>query len=80
MVAEGDLVELSRTIFSIDIPEINSNLFDKVEQFERQLITEAMLAANGNKSKAARLLGIHEATVRTKIKRYGIRLEGGMPN
>lgn len=80
MVAEGDLVELSRSIFSIDTPEINSNLFDQVEQFERQLITEAMLAANGNKSKAARLLGIHEATVRTKIKRYGIRLEGGLPN
>ncbi len=52
-----------------------SSLFDRVEEFERQLLLEAVLAAQGNKSEAARLLGIHEATVRTKLKRYGISLD-----
>ncbi len=76
MVAEGDLVEVARTIFGGDeAGDETANLFDRVEQFERQLITEALLAARGNKSQAARMLGVHEATVRTKLKRYEIQSE-----
>ena len=41
---------------------------------------EALIAAGGNKSEAARMLGIHEATVRTKLKRYDISLESGLAN
>ncbi len=37
--------------------------------------TGALLLSTGNKSEAARMLGIHEATVRTKLKRYGISME-----
>lgn len=80
-VADGDLQEVARSILEPEAAVCSSNgLFDRVEQFERQLITEALLAARGNKSEAARMLGIHEATVRTKLKRYGIRLEGLPPN
>ena len=80
-VAEGDLNEVARSILAPESPVVSSNgLFDRVEQFERRLITEALLAARGNKSEAARILGIHEATVRTKLKRYGIRLEGSVSN
>ena len=75
-VAEGDLQEVARSILAPDVPLSQGGLFDRVEQFERQLITEALLAARGNKSEAARILGIHEATVRTKLKRYGINMEG----
>jgi DNA-binding NtrC family response regulator len=75
-VAEGDLVEVARTMLFADKVEAEAQgLFERVEQFERQLITEALLAARGNKSEAARMLGIHEATVRTKLKRYGIDAE-----
>ncbi len=76
MVVEGDLVELSRSIFEVSVPSTSNSLFDRVEEFERKIILEALLAAQGNKSEAARLLGIHEATVRTKLKRYGISLGG----
>jgi len=80
-VADGDLQEVARSILAPEAAVSSSNgLFDRVERFERQLITEALLAARGNKSEAARMLGIHEATVRTKLKRYGIRLEGLPPN
>jgi DNA-binding NtrC family response regulator/uncharacterized protein HemY len=80
-VAEGDLQEVARSILAPEAPvDDERGLFDRLEQFERQLITEALLAAGGNKSEAARMLGIHEATVRTKLKRYGIGMEGTAPN
>jgi len=75
MVAEGDLVELSHSMFQHEPASETNTLFEKVEQFERQIIEEALLAARGNKSEVARMLGIHEATVRTKLKRYGISLQ-----
>jgi len=78
LVEKGDLIELSRSIFSVEIPQAKGTLFDRVEQLERQLLVEALLASGGNKSKAARILGIHEATVRTKLKRYNITVEGGV--
>jgi transcriptional regulator with PAS, ATPase and Fis domain len=82
LVAEGDLVELARSIFPGSETEHvqHGSLFERVEQFERELITEALLATGGNKSQAARLLGIHEATVRTKMKRYGISADLGSVN
>lgn len=76
-VADGDLNELARSILNPEAPPLaETGLFNRVEEFERKLIVEALLAARGNKSEAARMLGIHEATVRTKLKRYGISPEG----
>ncbi len=83
LVAEGDLGEVARSMFENNQPDNDPvSLFERVEQFERRLITEALLAAGGNKSEAARMLGVHEATVRTKLKRYQIALPemGGAPN
>ncbi|MEW6049663.1 MAG: sigma 54-interacting transcriptional regulator [Candidatus Zixiibacteriota bacterium] len=70
LVAEGDVVELARSLFGGDSAPARATLFDRVHQFERQLIMEALMATNGNKCEAARLLGVHEATVRLKLKRY----------
>lgn len=74
MVNEGDIVELSRSLLADAVNSKDDSLTERVEEFERQLILEALLAAGGNKSRAARILGIHEATVRTKLKRYGISM------
>ena len=76
MVADGDLLELSRSIFAVEQPSSTGSFAEQVEQFERQLLVEALIAANGNKSEAARRLGIHEATVRMKLKRYAISIDG----
>ena len=78
LVADKDLVELSRTLFIAEPSPAGNSLFERVEQFERQLIMEALIAADGNKSEAARMLGIHEATVRTKLKRYDIAPQSGL--
>ncbi|MFZ1685615.1 MAG: sigma 54-interacting transcriptional regulator [Candidatus Zixiibacteriota bacterium] len=73
MVAEGDLVELARSIFPADaVVSIKGTLFERVLEFERRIIMEAFQSAGGNKSETARILGVHEATVRMKLKRYGI--------
>ncbi len=80
LVSDGKLEEVARTIFAGTTVPADGNFFDRVEKFERQLITERSLAAHGNKSEAARLLGVHEATVRMKLKRYGIAAPVGAPN
>ncbi len=45
-----------------------------VEDAERKLILDALRAAGGNKSKAARLLGIGRKALYRKLKKYGIQL------
>ncbi len=50
----------------------DSNLFRQVAEFERQKIIDALEQSNWIKLRAARLLGIPEATVRNKIKKYHI--------
>jgi transcriptional regulator with GAF, ATPase, and Fis domain len=45
---------------------------DLVRQFERDLIRQALKEANGVKVVAARILEIHESTLRKKIKDLGI--------
>ena len=39
---------------------------------EREALLEALRRADGNKAKAARLLGIHRATIYAKIKEFGL--------
>jgi DNA-binding NtrC family response regulator len=45
---------------------------EKVELLERSLLTEALSAAAGNQSEAARQLGLSRATFLDKLKRYGL--------
>ncbi|MBD3404392.1 tetratricopeptide repeat protein [candidate division GN15 bacterium] len=83
LVNDGDLSELTHAVFGGETATMsheNATLFERVEQFERELLLEALSAARGNKSEAARLLGIHEATVRTKLKRYNISYGASLPN
>ena len=70
MAKEGSIVELSRSFFESGNDQESHSLFEQVEQFEKQLLIRALIAAGGNKSEAARLLSIHESTFRAKMKRY----------
>jgi DNA-binding NtrC family response regulator/tetratricopeptide (TPR) repeat protein len=78
LVSDGNLVELARSFFPSTSQAIPASLFERVERFEYQLISEALLAAGGNKSEAARLLGIHEATVRSKLRKFGVGVESSV--
>jgi len=76
MAKDGSLVDLSRSIFNSKREEASNSLQDKIEQLEKRLLTEAMIAAGGNKSEAARQLKIHESTLRSKLIRYGLNSMG----
>ena len=44
----------------------------RVEAYERGLIVEALGATRGNRSEAARRLGIGRVTLHDKLKKYGL--------
>jgi len=61
-----------------DDVKADSSFFKKsVAQFEKDLIMKALRDANGNRSKAAEMLGIYRRLLYAKIKEYG--LEGYPP-
>jgi len=72
MAKDGSIVELARSFFERKQEEKSQSLFEQVESFEKQLLAEALIAAGGNKSEAARMLSIHESTFRAKMKRYDL--------
>jgi two-component system NtrC family response regulator len=49
-----------------------SDLPGAVEQLERAMITRALAEAGGNRSEAARRLGIHRQLLHEKLRRYGL--------
>ena len=48
------------------------SLDDRLQMIESKLITEALRAAHGNKSKAAELLKIKRSTLGDRIKKLGL--------
>jgi two-component system, NtrC family, response regulator HydG len=52
--------------------EAPSTLRSKVDAYERGLIVEALRATSGNRSEAARQLGISRVTLHDKLKKHGL--------
>jgi two-component system response regulator HydG len=48
------------------------SLKQRVEAFERGLVVEALRAAGGNRSEAARRLGVSRVTLHDKLRKYGL--------
>ena len=46
-----------------------------MDRFGQQVIREALTATGGNRSQAARLLGLSRPTLLAKIEKYGLRIE-----
>lgn len=55
-------------------PPASDSLFKEVEEFEKEKIIQALSQTNGIKLRAAKLLGLPEATLRNKMKKYGIKI------
>jgi DNA-binding NtrC family response regulator len=54
----------------------SGNTFDSaMEQFSAMLITQALNLNVGNRSRAAKMLGLSRPTLIAKIEKYGIRFE-----
>ena len=56
----------------IDNSEDCLSLSEEVRRFEVELITSALFRTHGNQKKAAKLLGVNNTTLNSKMKRYGI--------
>jgi len=65
-----------RKSYSIGIPEEGMNLKSVVENFEKELILEALEKTNWVKNKAAGLLGLNRTTLVEKLKKMNIRRDG----
>ena len=46
-----------------------------IENLEKSLVERAMIAANGNKSKAAELLKMHRRLLYEKVREYGLQAD-----
>jgi sigma-54 specific flagellar transcriptional regulator A len=55
-----------------NLPDTGIDLRRAVETFENQLITAALTRTNGNKNRAAQLLGLNRTTLVEMLKRKGI--------
>ena len=58
---------------SLDIAS-GISFYDEVSRFEIELIRRALELTNGHQSKAAKLLGMNNTTLNSKIKVYNIRI------
>jgi len=73
-VDEDDLPRVVRDGLSGDTPKIASHIPApglSLEDMEKETILKTLASANGNKSEAARRLGITRKTLRKKLKKYG---------
>jgi transcriptional regulator with PAS, ATPase and Fis domain len=59
--------------FFVGLPEEGMNLKQAVEDFEREMIIEALEKTNSVKNKAAGLLGLNRTTLVEKIKKLNIK-------
>lgn len=69
-------VRLDRFVASVSLPEDGLDFNEAVNEFENELILQALQKTDGNKNKAATLLGLNRTTLVEKLKRKGLRITG----
>ena len=72
----GDPAESVSLLIRRELASGRESLFeDLMDRFGQQVIREALTATGGNRSQAARLLGLSRPTLLAKIEKYGLRIE-----
>jgi len=72
MLEPQHLPERIRRCMGVEAGLIDLKLKDSVKAFERQIIAEALRRTGGNRTQAAKLLGISIRTLLYKIKEHDI--------
>ncbi|CFY10387.1 RNA polymerase sigma factor 54 interaction domain [Syntrophomonas zehnderi OL-4] len=74
-IQKADLPSLYNDKYDLDAAtEINEEktLAEKIEDIEKELIIQALTKSGNNKSKTAKLLGIHSSALYRKLNKYGL--------
>ncbi len=77
LVCKDGLVDVADLSFGDDGGELRHtvrppSMATTLREHERQLLLRTLAAAEGNQSRAARILGLHESTLRFRLRRAGI--------
>lgn len=77
----GDLPEnIARGLQRPRLVESGSLLLkDRLALAEKEIIAETLKLAGGNRTEAAKILGIHRTGLHKKIKNYGLNLDADLP-
>lgn len=67
-------VSLDRFVASVALPEDGLDFNEAVNEFENELILQALQKTEGNKNRAATLLNLNRTTLVEKLKRKGLRI------
>lgn len=67
-------VRLDRFVASVALPDDGLDFNEAVNEFENELILQALQKTEGNKNKAATLLNLNRTTLVEKLKRKGLRI------
>lgn len=76
VIEVGDLPSILKEETTKEVIQSDTTILEQLylqeEEKEKNVISQALQAANGNKSKAAETLGIHRSTLYRKLKKYEI--------
>lgn len=77
VLCDGPVIEVKHLPHEVRLPElvsqpVNSSVSRTLQDVEKQTLIDALARSNGNKKRAAELLGIHRPTLYAKLKRFGI--------
>jgi transcriptional regulator with PAS, ATPase and Fis domain len=67
-------IRLDRYVANVSLPDEGVDFNDAVNDFENELIIQALQKTDGNKNKAATLLNLNRTTLVEKLKRKGLRI------
>lgn len=67
-------IRLDRYVANVSLPEEGVDFNEAVNDFENELIIQALQKTDGNKNKAATLLNLNRTTLVEKLKRKGLRI------
>jgi sigma-54 dependent transcriptional regulator, flagellar regulatory protein len=71
-MADGPLRTTSNPMFPRVLPDRGVDMFSAVENYQNNLIRQALVRTAGNKNRAAQLLGVNRTTLVEMIRRRGL--------